>query len=85
MGLRRLVEIGLLERVARGVYLNRAEPPGRDGVWPLFRHLRPDGIAMLVDPFAHGSDWHYRVTCLMFPVSLQVTQACRAQPLMSSK
>ena len=48
MGLRRLVDIGLLERVARGVYLNRAaEPPGRDGVGLLVHHLRPGHMSYL--------------------------------------
>lgn len=41
MGVRRLVDIGLLERVARGVYLNRAaEPMGRRGLGAIVNHLR---------------------------------------------
>ena len=40
-GLSRLVEIGLLERVARGVYLNRAAPPmGLQGLGTVANHLR---------------------------------------------
>lgn len=41
-GLRRLTELGLLERLARGVYRNRAAPhPGRRGLGMVARHLRP--------------------------------------------
>ena len=41
-GLRRLTELGLLERLGRGVYRNRAAPhPGRRGLGMVARHLRP--------------------------------------------
>ncbi|MYE43996.1 MAG: hypothetical protein F4X79_08235 [Acidobacteria bacterium] len=41
-GLRRLTELGLLERLARGVYQNRAAPhPGRRGLGVVARYLRP--------------------------------------------
>lgn len=40
-GIRRLVAVGLLERVARGVYLNRALPAmGLEGIGVVARHLR---------------------------------------------
>ena len=41
-GLRRLIELGLVERLARGVYRNGAAPhPGRRGLGMVARHLRP--------------------------------------------
>lgn len=41
MGIGRLVDLGLLERVARGVYLNRAAAPmGRPGLGTVVSHLR---------------------------------------------
>ena len=47
-GLRRLVELGLLERVARGVYLNRTAPHmGREGIGVIARHLRPRHLCYL--------------------------------------
>lgn len=47
-GIRRLVAIGLLERVGRGVYLNRALPDmGMDGVGVVARHLRPRRLCYL--------------------------------------
>lgn len=47
-GIRRLVAVGLLERVARGVYLNRALPDmGMEGVGVLARHLRPRRLCYL--------------------------------------
>ena len=48
MGVRRLVEVGLLERVARGVYLNNALPRmGRPGIGAVARHLRPNHLCYL--------------------------------------
>ena len=48
MGIRRLVEVGLLERVARGVYLNSALPRmGRPGIGMVARHLRPNHLCYL--------------------------------------
>ena len=48
MGVRRLVDIGLLERVARGVYLNRAAPPmGRRGLGTVVNHLRAGHLSYL--------------------------------------
>ena len=48
MGVRRLVEVGLLERVARGVYLNNALPRmGRPGIGVVARHLRPNHLCYL--------------------------------------
>lgn len=47
-GLSRLVEIGLLERVARGVYLNRAAPPmGLQGLGTVANHLRAGHLTYL--------------------------------------
>lgn len=47
-GLRRLVDVGLLERVARGVYLNLALPGmGLKGVGVVARHLRPRHLCYL--------------------------------------
>ncbi len=47
-GLRRLVRIGLLERVARGVYLNRALPHlGGRGIGTVAQQLRPDHLVYL--------------------------------------
>lgn len=47
-GLRRLTQLGLLERVARGFYLNRAAPDmGRSGIGVLARHLRPNHLCYL--------------------------------------
>lgn len=47
-GLRRLVGIGLLERIARGTYLNRAAPHlGAAGVGAVAQHLRPDHLVYL--------------------------------------
>ena len=47
-GIRRLVAVGLLERVARGVYLNRALPDmGMEGVGVVARHLRPRRLCYL--------------------------------------
>lgn len=44
-GLSRLTELGLLERLARGVYRNRAAPhPGRRGLGMFARHLRPSHL-----------------------------------------
>ena len=48
MGLRRLVEVGLLQRLARGVYLNNALPRmGRPGIGVVARHLRPNHLCYL--------------------------------------
>lgn len=48
MGVRRLVAVGLLERVARGVYLNRALPDmGMEGIGVVARHLRPRRLCYL--------------------------------------
>ena len=48
MGVRRLVDIGLLERVGRGVYLNKGAPPmGRRGPGAVARHLRPNHLSYL--------------------------------------
>ena len=47
-GIRRLVAVGLLERVARGVYLNRALPDmGLEGIGVVARHLRPRHLCYL--------------------------------------
>ena len=44
-GLRRLTEVGLLERLARGVYLNKATPHmGRRGLGVVARQLRPSHL-----------------------------------------
>lgn len=48
MGVRRLVDIGLLERVGRGMYLNRAAPPmGLQGMGTLASHLRAGHLSYL--------------------------------------
>ena len=48
MGVRRLVDIGLLERIGRGVYLNRAAPPlGLRGMGTLASHLRAGHLSYL--------------------------------------
>ena len=48
MGIRRLISIGLLERVGRGVYLNRALPDmGLEGLGVVARHLRPRHLCYL--------------------------------------
>lgn len=47
-GLRRLAEVGLIERMGRGLYLNRAaEPAGRNGIGAVARHLRPGHFCYL--------------------------------------
>lgn len=47
-GLRRLVEVGLLERAAKGLYLNMALPNmGRRGTGTLIAHLRPGHLSYL--------------------------------------
>ena len=47
-GIRRLVAVGLLERVGRGVYLNRALPDmGMEGAGVVARHLRPRRLCYL--------------------------------------
>ena len=48
MGIRRLIAVGLLERVGRSVYLNRALPDmGLEGVGVVARHLRPRRLCYL--------------------------------------
>ena len=48
MGIRRLIAVGLLERIGRGVYLNRALPDmGLEGVGVVARHLRPRHLCYL--------------------------------------
>ena len=47
-GLRRLSHIGLLERIARGLYLNRAAPHlGTAGIGAVAQHLRPNDLVYL--------------------------------------
>ena len=47
-GLRRLRALGLLERVGRGVYVNRgASPLGRSGIGLIAGHLRPRHLCYL--------------------------------------
>ncbi|MDE0064881.1 MAG: hypothetical protein OXP09_00560 [Gammaproteobacteria bacterium] len=58
-GLRKLVGIGLIERVARGLYLNLAHPHmGFRGIGVLARRLRPRHLSYLSYEYAlsqHGS------------------------------
>ncbi len=47
-GLRRLVKVGLLERLGRGLYLNMAAPHmGGAGIGVVARHLRPGHLCYL--------------------------------------
>ena len=47
-GVRKLIDVGLLERVGRSVYLNRALPDlGLEGVGVIARHLRPRHLCYL--------------------------------------
>ncbi|MYF91166.1 MAG: hypothetical protein F4184_03230, partial [Gemmatimonadetes bacterium] len=66
-GLRRLSELGLLERVGRGVYVNRgASSLGRSGIGLIASHLRPHHLCYLSYESALAFFFYFRDITLIY-------------------